>query len=242
MPARFVLYYWPIPFRAQSIRYILAYAGEAWDEPDLDEVTALYQSAVTEQPVPFMGPPILHDRHDDVWLSQAPAIAGYVGKAVGLMPGTATKDALTRKVLSDCIDVLHALTRNCGALMWTKETWSSFAEHRLPRWLQIFEDLGARNALKANSGTLLGTPKPGVADLACASLWVTIWDLLPELREPIAQYAPNVLSLSQRIAGTDAIRAMRAEQEACWGNVWCEGEIEKSLRTALSDWRSSNAQ
>ncbi|MGD8423443.1 MAG: glutathione S-transferase [Methyloceanibacter sp.] len=242
MPARFGLYYWPIPFRAQSIRYILAYAGEAWDEPDLDEVTALYQSPVLEQPVPFMGPPILHDRQDGVWLSQAPAIAGYVGEAVDLMPGTATNDALTQKVLSDCIDVLHALTQNCGALMWTKETWSSFAEHRLPRWLQIFEELGARNALKADSGTLLGTPKPGVADLACASLWVTIWDLLPQLRQMIGEHAPNVLSLSQRIAGTDAIRAMRTEQDACWGNVWCEGEIERSLRTALSDWRSSNAQ
>ena len=193
MPARFVLYYWPIPCRAQSIRYILAYAGEAWDEPDLDEVTALYQSPVLEQPVPFMGPPILHDRQDGVWLSQAPAIAGYVGEAVDLMPGTATNDALTQKVLSDCIDVLHALTQNCGALMWTKETWSSFAEHRLPRWLQIFEELGARNALKADSGTLLGTPKPGVADLACASLWVTIWDLLPQLRQMIGEHAPNCL-------------------------------------------------
>ena len=236
MPARFVLYYWPIPFRAQSIRYILAYAGEPWHEPDLDKVTALYQSAVPEQPVPFMGPPVLHDRDEDVWLSQAPAIAGYVGEVVGLMPGTATKDALTRKVLGDCIDVLHALTRNCGALMWTKEAWSSFAEQRLPRWLQIFEDLGARNALKANSGTLLSTPEPGVADLACASLWVTIWDLLPELREPIATHAPNVLSLAQRIANADAIRTMRADQQARWGNVWCEGDIEESLRLVLSAW------
>jgi glutathione S-transferase len=208
----------------------------------LDEVTTLYQSAVDEQPVPFMGPPILHDQHHDIWLSQAPAIAGYVGKAVGLMPDTATKDALTRKVLSDCIDVLHAMTRNCGVLMWTKETWSSFAEHRLPRWLQIFEELGARNALKADSGTLLGTPKPGVADLACASLWVTIWDLLPELREPIAQYAPNVLSLSQRIASVDAIRAMRADQKANWGNIWCEGDIEESLRTVLSDWPNGRSK
>ena len=40
MPTRFTLYYWPIPFRAQPIRYILAHAGEAWDEPDRDALTA----------------------------------------------------------------------------------------------------------------------------------------------------------------------------------------------------------
>ena len=241
MPVRFVLYYWPIPFRAQFIRYILAYAGEAWDEPDRDAVMELYQSSVSNQPVPFMGPPVLYDRDKDVWLSQTPAISSYVGEVLGLMPGTPTKDALTRKVLGDCIDVLQALTRDCGALMWTDDSWTLFAEHRLPRWLQIFEALGARNGLKADAGTLLGTPEPGVADLACAALWMTICDSLPDLSGLIAEHAPTVLSLSQRLASTDAINTMRIDQQARWGDVWCEGEIEESLRSVLATWANGHS-
>ncbi len=240
MPPRFVLYYWPIPFRAQPIRYILAYAGQAWEEPDDDRVMALYQSAIVDQPVPFMGPPVLHDRQEDLWLSQAPAIASYVGQALGLMPGTPERDALTLKVLGDCTDVLQALTRDCGALMWTDEAWASFAGRRLPRWLQIFEELGVRNRLQSDSGTLLGTPQPGVADLACSALWITIWDLLPELRDVIAANAPTMLSLSKRLADTEAIAAMRVEQKARWGNVWCEGDIEASLRDVLAKWTTGH--
>ena len=237
MPTRFTLYYWPIPFRAQFIRYILAYAGEAWDEPNRDAVMAIYQSEIADQPLPFMGPPLLHDRKEDVWVSQSAAISSYLGEIYGLMPGTPSQDALTRKVLGDCVDVLHALTRHCGAVMWTDETWTHFAEHRLPRWLNIFEELGARHQLKNRSGTLLGTPEPSVADLACAALWVTICDTLPDLQDTISEHAPNVLSLSQRIASTPTINAMRVDQKNRWGDVWCEGQIEESLRTVLANWR-----
>lgn len=236
MTERFVLYYWPIPFRAQFPRYVLAYAGATWSEPDREEVFALYQERISDQPLPFMGPPVLHDRETGLWVSQAPAITGYLGEVLGLMPDTPGDGALTRKVLSDCIDVLHGLTRHCGTAMWTDETWQPFAEIRLPRWLQIFEELGRRNGLSARDGTLLGTPEPGVADLACAALWVTIVDKLPALRAPVARHAPNVLALSNRVAATPAIAALRAEQTRQWGDVWCEGQIEDSLRSVLRRW------
>ncbi len=236
MAARFTLYYWPIPFRAQVARYILAHAGAEWDEPDRDALMALYQADVADQPVPFMGPPVLHDRDGDVWISQMPAICSYLGEVLGLMPGTPAADAMTRKVLGDCTDVLHGLTRNCGMAMWTDAAWSDFVGTRLPRWLQIFEALGQRHGLGATSGTLLGTAAPGVADLACAALWRTIADKLPALRAAVAAHAPNVLALSDRIAETPAIAALCRDQEARWGDVWCEGEIEVSLRNVLDNW------
>lgn len=234
---RFTLYYWPIPFRAQPARYILAYAGADWEEPDRDAVTAVYQAEVSDQPVPFMGPPLLQDRETGFSLSQLPAIASYLGEVLGLMPGTPAQDALTRKVVSDCIDVLHAPTLNCGMKMWTEASWARFAESRLERWLSIFEDLGRRNGLSPTSGTLLGTPQPGVADLSCAALWVTIADTLPELEDMIAKQAPTMFALSSRIADTPAIAALRADQRSRWGDVWCEGEIEASLRRVLAAWR-----
>lgn len=237
MSARFTLYYWPIPFRAQVLRYILTHVGAAWDEPDRDALLAVYQAPIAAQPAPFMGPPLLHDRKADLWVSQAPAIASYLGEVFGLMPGAPAEDALTRKVVSDGIDVLHALTQHCGAVMWTDESWAAFAAERLPRWLQIFEALGARHGLMADSGTLLGAAEPGVADLACAALWVTICDKLPELEDLVAEHAPHVLALSRRVARTPAIAALRADQDARWGDVWCDGRIEASLRTALANWR-----
>ena len=237
MTTRFVLYYWPIPFRAQGARYIMAHAGIDWEEPDRDAVTAMYQSRISDQPLPFMGPPVLHDRRTNLWLSQAPAICGYLGRDLGLMPGTPAGDALTYKVLGDGIDVLHALTLNCGAAMWTDHGWATFAETRLPRWLSIFEELGHRNGLGPDHGTLLGTPEPGVADLATAALWITICDKLPGMADLVARHAPRVLALSRRIADTSAISSLRATQTTLWGDVWCEGQIEASLRSVLTTWR-----
>ena len=97
------------------------------------------------------------------------------------------------------------------------------------------KELGARLGL--DSGTLLGTPQPGVADLACAALWISIDDTLPKLGEFIAEHAPCVYALSHRIAATPAIRDLRARQRARWGDVWCEGQIEASLRSVLATWQ-----
>ena len=236
MPERFALYYWPIPFRAQFVRYILTHAGARWDEPDSSALVDLYRAKIADQPFPFMAPPLLHDREGGLWISQMPAICSYLGEVFDLMPGTPEKDALTRKVLGDCTDVIQGMTCNCGATMWTRESWDAYAETRLPRWLEIFEETGRRHGLTNESGTLLGTPEPGVADLACAALWVTIADLLPQLQDLMTRHAPHVLALSHRIADAPAIRALRSEQAAAWGDVWCSGQIEDSLRTVLEGW------
>jgi glutathione S-transferase len=234
---RFALYYWPLPFRAQPIRYLLTAAGETWNEENDDPLVAIYQADIPDQPVPFMGPPVLADREIGLWVSQLPAIISYLGEVLDLMPGNPAQDALTRKVVSDCVDVLHALTLDCGAAMWTDASWTAFADGRLPRWLAIFEELGRRNGLESDAGTLLGTPQPGAADLACAALWNPIVDNLPTLEATLLEHAPNVLALSRRIGDTPAIRELRADQRARWGDVWCGGQIEASLRSALAAWQ-----
>ncbi|MEO1193721.1 MAG: glutathione S-transferase [Pseudomonadota bacterium] len=236
MSPRFTLHYWPIPFRAQPLRYLLAYADVPWQESETDALVALYKAEPEAQPLPFMGFPILHDREADLWLSQMPAIAGYLGSLSGLMPSDSGKAAETYKVLGDVSDVLQAMTLDCGAQMWTPEAWEAFAQDRFLQWLQIFEVNGQGHGLAADSGTLLGTPEPGVADLACAALWVTMAEKLPKLEALIAKGAPLVWSLSNRIAAHPRIAALRAEQQSAWGEVWCEGEIEQSLRSALAAW------
>ena len=57
-------YYWPLPFRGQFIRAILAFAGQTWDEHDAAANEHLRQQPPAEQPIPFMGPPLLIDRQN----------------------------------------------------------------------------------------------------------------------------------------------------------------------------------
>ena len=45
------LYYWPVPFRGQFIRAILAYADKRWDEYDSESIFALMEAAPDRQPV-----------------------------------------------------------------------------------------------------------------------------------------------------------------------------------------------
>ena len=231
--ARYALYYHPIPFRGHFIRYVLAYAGQDWDEPDHDEVLRLKALPVTGQPYPFMAPPMLHDRNHDVWLAQLPAILTYLGVAHHLMVAQPGGEARVQKVIADCNDVLEGITCNCGARMWDEGSWSAFITGRLPRWLEIFEATGRAHRMDGTGVFLLGTGEPSLADLATAALWHTICDKLPELDAVVRAHAPEVHALSYRIANLPRIRAMRDRTDEQWGHAYCGGQIEASLRRML---------
>lgn len=239
MTDAFTLYYWPVPFRAQLLRYMLAHAGAPWTEAPPDRVAELYGAPACDQPVPFMGPPVLHDEGAGKWLAETPAIAFWLATRLGLWPDDDWQKSLSIKVICDCIDVLHEMTRNCGMMMWTDSDWAAFADTRLPRWLSIFEDTGRRHGLSTDGGTLLGTAAPGVADLATAALWATMRDCLPELAGLLATHAPAVMALSSRIAETPAIARLREAQARAWGRAWCGGMIEASLREVLGRWAAA---
>lgn len=229
----YTLYYWPIPFRGQFVRAILAHAGVTWDEAGFDAVAELRAAQVADQPVPHMGPPVLHDHARDVWLAQMPAVLAYLAGRFGLMPGDPLRDALTHKVVADANDVLDGLTRMGGAQMWTRGEWQTFVEDRLPRWMQIFEALGARHGMTAEAGYLLGTHAPGLADLVTATLWGTMTGKLPELDGVLQKCAPRVAGLCLRIAQMPEIAAMQAETSRRFGEVYCGGQIEASIREML---------
>ncbi|MCA9492329.1 MAG: glutathione S-transferase [Myxococcales bacterium] len=231
----YTLIYWPIPFRGQFVRWVLAHVGATWEEASPGVVVATKNLPVAEQPVPHMAPPLLVDHEQDVALTQLPAILMYLGAKHGLLPGDPARDALTLKVVCDANDVLDQLTRNGGAQMWTQETWDVFAGARLPRWMAIFEETARRHGATEQRGTLLGTPEPGLADLATATLWFTMTDKLPPLAPLLRQHAPIVAALSVRLAEQPAIAALRARTDAAWGRTWCGGQIEASLRSVLAE-------
>lgn len=225
----FDLYYWPVPFRGQFIRGVIAYAGCSWDEHSFAEIEQVMDLDAGEQPVAFMGPPVLIDRRQNFAISQMPAIAMYLGERLDLLPPTIEGRALTAKIVNDANDVIDELTLDGGREMWTPEKWNEFVP-RLQKWLRIFQDTGKRNGLTSDNGFMLGTENPGVADIVTSILWSTMADRFAKIEAIIAETSPTIWSLSKRMQKTPPLAALNTKSFNDYGTSYCGGEIEKSLR------------
>ncbi len=225
----FELYYWPVPFRGQFIRAILAYGGQSWDEHDADDIGEIMALDAAQQPVAFMGPPVLIDRKRDFAISQMPAIALYLGERLGLLPDTAEGRALSVKIVNDANDVIDELTLDGGREMWTSDKWDAFVP-RLEAWIRIFEATGVRNGLKAGSGFMLGTEKPGIADIVTSILFTTMADRFPAIKAVIVRTSPLIWGLAERMQATPALSSLNRKSFEDYGDSYCGGQIEKSLR------------
>ena len=225
-------YYWPLPFRGQFIRAILAFAGQTWDEHDAAANEHLRQQPPAEQPIPFMGPPLLIDRQNGSALSQMTAIAMYLGERHGLLPAAPALRALTIKVTADANDVIDELTLDGGREMWTPAKWQDFMP-RLQRWMTHWEVLATRHGVRADAGHLLGTPEPGVADIVTSTLWTSMADRFAQIAELLERTAPVTAALSRRLQQTPALAALSERAWAQYGDSYCGGQIEASLRKVL---------
>ena len=223
------LHYWQMPFRGQFIRAILAWAGQRWDESDDGAIGRLMDEDVHRQPIPFKGPPLLVDRRSGFALAQMPAIAYWLGEKHDLLPAGVDGKASTLKVVNDANDVIDELTIDGGKQMWTPQRWKEFVP-RLERWMEIFEDTGRRHALAADSGFLLGSPRAGVADIVTATLWSTAGDHFPTIARLLDRKAPRVAGLTRRLAAEPALANLARVSREQFGDAYCGGEIEKSLR------------
>jgi glutathione S-transferase len=58
-------------------------------------------------------------------------------------------------------------------------------------------------------------------------------DRLPSLRPVLDETAPAVAALSDRIAALPEQADLRARSDAEYGDAWCGGQIEESLRAVL---------
>lgn len=232
MMAEYEFYYWPLPFRGQFIRAILAFSGKSWSEQGSEAITDLIGRDPTDQPVAFMGPPVLIERATGFALSQMPAIAVYLGDTLGLIDDRAASRALTAKVANDANDVIDELTLYGGREMWTDEKWRKF-EPRLCKWMHIFESLGSNHALKADAGYLLGTNSPGAADILTATLWSTMGQRFPLIQTILEKTAPRIAGLVTRMQLVPSLAALEKNSFAKYGMDYCGGDIEKSLRAVL---------
>lgn len=226
------LYYWSVPFRGQFVRAVLAYAGKTWTEAGDAAISQLMDGAVGDMPVPFMGPPLLVDRKADVAIAQMPAIVLYLGETLGLMPEAPALRALAMKVVNDANDVIDEITLDGGREMWTDARWRDFVP-RLAKWMSFWEETGRRHGLTADSGFLLGGEAPGVADVVTATLWTTMTDRFGKISEILQENAPMTAALSRRVANLPPLARLAAKAREDYGEAYCGGQIEASLRKVL---------
>lgn len=222
--ADFTLYYWPMPFRGEFIRAILAHAGATVDEPDSDAVRAMKEMDPREQPTPHMAPPMLVDNASGKAIAEMPAICFWLAERFDLMPGAPYDKALALKIVNDANDVMDEMTLDGGKAMWTAESWAEFLP-RLRRWMTIWEATVERN--------LLSEDKNKLGYIVTATLWGTMIERLPQLRDLFHEEAPNVAKLVERARSQGALAAQAEESRQRFGDAWCGGQIEKSLRQVV---------
>jgi glutathione S-transferase len=226
------LYYWSAPFRGQFVRAVLAYAGKSWTEGGDAAIAQFMGGPAKDMPIPFMGPPMLVDNRAGSAIAQMPAIVLYLGETLDLMPATAALRALTMKVVNDANDVIDEITLDGGRQMWTAERWREF-EPRLEKWMSLWEETGRRHGLKADSGFLLGGEAPGIADVVTATLWSTMADRFPVIGALLEEAAPMTAGLTQRVAALPPLAKLAAKAREDYGDAYCGGQIEASLRKVL---------
>jgi glutathione S-transferase len=228
------LYYWSVPFRGQFVRAVLAHARERWTEAGDAAISKLMGGQVKAMPVPFMGPPLLIDKKAGAAIAEMPAIILYLGETLHLMPATPALRALTIKIVNDANDVLDEITLDGGRQMWTEKRWKEFVP-RLKKWMSLWEETGRRHGLTAASGFLLGGGKPGIADVVTATLWSTMCDRFPKIEAILKKTAPMTAALTRRVAGLPPLVELAAKAKADYGDAYCGGRIEASLRKVLSN-------
>ena len=224
---RFKLYYWPIPFRGCFVRYLFAYRGVALsEETAFEEINRLRRLHPGEQDIPYMGPPVLEDRASSRSLSQMPAIVMYVSQELDFMPGDPFDAAMGMKVLMDCNDVLMEICRYNGSTMWQRDEWKEFRSQRLPRWLAIFEESLNRGFVAGNTVTF--------ADIGVYALFGNMMRCLPELEPDVFQRAPGIHQLCTSLGSAPTLAAYVAGEEQEYGQQYCGGQIEASIREMLA--------
>lgn len=226
------LYYWSVPFRGQFVRAVLAFAGKTWTEGGDAAISDLMGGAVSKMPVPFMGPPLLVDKNANFAIAEMPAIVLYLGETLELLPQNPALRAMTLKIVCDANDVIDEITLDGGREMWTEKSWQSFVP-RLGKWMSLWEETGKRHGLQADSGYILGGDEPGIADVVTATLWSTMTERFGKIETLLVKSAPQTAALVRRIAELPSLANLAARARAEYGDAYCGGQIEASLRKVL---------
>ena len=99
--------------------------------------------------------------------------------------------------------------------------------------MTIWEETGRRHGLTAEAGFLLGGETPGLADVVTATLWRTMGERFAPLATLLEETAPMTAALSRRVAALPALADLAERTRKAYGEAYCGGQIEASLRQVL---------
>jgi glutathione S-transferase len=223
------LYYWDVPFRGIFPQLFLEEVGSKYVWHDASEI---YPEKSLKIHNPGMAPPYLYDVKNDRYHAQMPAILMHLAREYDYLPKRIETCELALKTILDCHDILTEITNTGGQMMWNKKDWKEFRSDRLIRWMKIFELTGLSHGLKGDGGYLLGS-KISVADIATTALFGTLVHSFPELKNDLEENAPHISKLCERIEARAMIKPFLEKQREKYGNAYCGGEIEKSIREMI---------
>ena len=99
--------------------------------------------------------------------------------------------------------------------------------------MSFWEETGRRHGLQADAGFLLGGESATVADIVSATLWSVMSDRLPPIGKMLNEAAPMTAALSRRISALAPLAALAEKSRKDYGDAYCGGQIEASLRKVL---------
>jgi len=226
---QYLLFYWDVPFRGIFPQLFLEEVRANYEWHDASKI---YPEKSLKIRNPGMAPPYLYEVKSETYLAQMPAILMHLAREYDYLPKHTETLDLSLKIILDCNDVLMEITNSFGLQMWNQKDWDEFRSERLVKWMKIFEQTGLDHGLKSEKGYLLGS-KISVADIATTALWGTLIHSFPSLKADLEENAPHILRLCERIEARPSLQAFLAKQREKFGEAYCGGEIEKSLRKML---------
>mmetsp|Transcript_11074 Transcript_11074/g.23757 ORF Transcript_11074/g.23757 Transcript_11074/m.23757 type:complete len:278 (-) Transcript_11074:3607-4440(-) len=239
--AEWELVYWPVTFRGNFVRVLFEHAGVAYqDTGSFESNMKLMSLPPHEQPLPFVGPPVLRNKKTGFALSQTAAIVAYLGKKLGYDPSDLETSALALKIVLDCLDILGEISLSNGAQMWTRESWASFRGEgkRLDSWLKNLEasaqrfgggTTSAQKSVPSSEVWMLGTPTASIADLALFALLEQLVRNMPPLKSDVLRAAPLCWSIVERLAAQQNLRSFIQKQTAQLPRRFCAPKIQASI-------------
>ncbi len=106
---------------------------------------------------------------------------------------------------------------------------------RLKKWMSLWEETGRRHGMTAEAGFLLGGDAPGIADVVSATLWSTMTERFSAIATMLHETAPATAGLAKRVSALPPLAKLAAKARKDYGDAYCGGQIEASLRKVLGE-------
>ncbi|MFN0163217.1 MAG: glutathione S-transferase [Burkholderiales bacterium] len=207
---RYELYYWPtIPGRGEFVRLALEDAGADYvDVARLPEaegggMPALLRVINGAGSRPPLAPPVL--RAGDEWISHTAGILDFLGPRLGLAPAddAARRWALQLQLsVTDFVAEIHDTHHPVSGRLYYEDQKAEavraaavFREHRLPRFMDYFETVLARNGGRRMVGDGFS-----YVDLSMFQVMVGLRHALPRAMDARAGSWPKLNALAAAVA------------------------------------------